>query len=202
VDDGRHKTPTKANGTRRLRPLAWAIGTLVAGGVVLTACGGGESASPGVANLGSSTTTSAPAATQGGTTGTNDAVAYSECMRTHGVPNMPDPTSDGAFVDDRGTVNGVTGVDPNSSAYRRDDATCSHLLPNGGKLTASEQQQAIVKALKFSGCMQSHGIKNFPDPTTSGGGVGFLLKGRGVDPNSSQFQVAQKTCQSLVSGGP
>ena len=54
-------------------------------------------------------------------------------------------------------------------------------------------------ALKFSACMRSHGVPNFPDPEiSSGGGVGIRIggKGSGIDPNSPQFKAAQKTCQS------
>jgi hypothetical protein len=54
-------------------------------------------------------------------------------------------------------------------------------------------------ALKFSQCMRTHGVPNFPDPKFSGGGTRLTLKATGtnrIDPNSSQFQAAQKTCQS------
>jgi hypothetical protein len=41
--------------------------------------------------------------------------------------------------------------------------------------------------------MRKHGLPNFPDPIFSHGNNGQ----RGFDPNSSQFQAAQKACASF-----
>jgi hypothetical protein len=49
----------------------------------------------------------------------------------------------------------------------------------------------------YSQCVQSHGAPDFPDPTTQGNGVGIRL-GPGDDPNSPQFQAAQKVCQAAA----
>jgi len=49
--------------------------------------------------------------------------------------------------------------------------------------------------LKFSKCMRSHGVPNFPDQTSQGDGITFSL--RGMDPNPPQFQRAEETCQKL-----
>jgi hypothetical protein len=54
--------------------------------------------------------------------------------------------------------------------------------------------------------MRSHGVTNFPDPTPgpNGQGFGFMLSGQGgpggggADPNSSQMQAADHTCQPLM----
>jgi hypothetical protein len=191
-------------GTVRLR-FHRGVGLLaVLAGVAFAAaaCGGGP-ASPGVASLGSVTTTSMPASAQGGNKAADyaDAVAYAACMRTHGVPNMPDPNSDGNFAFTGGKVNGQSGVEPGSSGFRRADSACSHLLPNGGQFTPAELQQAVAKALKFVQCMRTHGVPNMPDPRTVGGGI--AIGGRGMDPRSPTFQAAQKACQSVSPfGGP
>jgi hypothetical protein len=144
-----------------------------------------------------------PEAAQDGNKAANyaDAVAYAGCMRTHGVPNMPDPTSNGSFLDNRGTVNGVKGVEPNSSAFQKADKACSHLLPNGGQLTPAEQQQALARTLKFVQCMRTHGEPNMADPVASNGGISLRVPAGG--PNSPQFLAAQKACRSLSPlGGP
>lgn len=59
------------------------------------------------------------------------------------------------------------------------------------------------KALQFSACMRSHGVKNFPDPKQGGGGGVQLQinKASGIDPQSPSFQNAQKACQKLMPGG-
>jgi hypothetical protein len=49
--------------------------------------------------------------------------------------------------------------------------------------------------------MRSHGLANFPDPQTSGNGIGLTIgKNSGIDPNSPQFKSAQHACQSLLPG--
>ena len=127
------------------------------------------------------------------------ALAYVDCMRSHGVPNFPDPSASGQInVDfayggkDRSPAS--AGIDRMSPQYISADQTCRHLLP-GGVPTPAQNQQALAKELKFAQCMRSHGVPNFPDPTNAG--VVHLI---GVDQNSPQFQSAGKTCEALVPG--
>jgi hypothetical protein len=68
-------------------------------------------------------------------------------------------------------------------------------------MTAAQQRQALSQALKFSACMRAHGVPSFPDPTTRNGGVTISLGGSGMNPNSPQFQSAQRACRSLMPGG-
>src|SRR5580704_2308688 len=56
---------------------------------LLTACG--ATSAPGVAQLGSTPTPSAQAASSSG----HSALAYAQCMRSHGVAGFPDPNSQG-----------------------------------------------------------------------------------------------------------
>ena len=62
------------------------------------------------------------------------------------------------------------------------DRACRHLLPNGGRMTVAQQQQALKHALKFSACMRAHGLPDFPDPSAAGGGVVMNLHGTGLSP--------------------
>jgi hypothetical protein len=178
--------------------------------LVAAACGGGTTPATGVASVGKSTATTDPPSGGGGNSGSPsssskyaDGLKYSECMRSHGVPNFPDPGSNGA-IQIQGGPNSSNGLNPNSAQFQAASKTCQHLLPNGGKITPAQQQQMLSQALKFSECMRSHGVPNFPDPTTSGGGVGIKIggPGSGIDPNSPQFQAAQKACGSLLPGRP
>ena len=50
----------------------------------------------------------------------------------------------------------------------------------------------------FSACMRAHGEPKFPDPNSQG--VVSSLIQMGIDPNSPQFQAAQKTCAHLANG--
>ena len=58
------------------------------------------------------------------------------------------------------------------------------------------------QALEFSKCMRAHGVSNFPDPSTSGGGVQLsITPSSGVNPRAPAFQAAQRSCQHLMPGG-
>jgi hypothetical protein len=47
--------------------------------------------------------------------------------------------------------------------------------------------------------MRSNGFPNFPDPNSNGVISGAISLG--INPNSPQFQAAQKACQKYASGG-
>ena len=115
---------------------------------------------------------------------------FANCVRQHGVPDFPDPSSNGVFS--------LNGISPNSSQLQKAQKACQKFLPKQTPPTPAEQAKMLKEALEYSSCMRSHGVPNFPDPTTSGGGVGFSIKG--MDPNSPQFQKAQQACQKLLPG--
>ena len=184
---------------------ALALVVIVALGVAAAGCGGGGT-SPSVASLASPATTtdtstqSAPpalgAAAQGG--GGNlvmkmqDGAKFSACMRKNGVPNFPDPSATGVV-----TINGGSGIDPSSPKFRAAQQTCRKVLPNGGQPSPQEIEKAERAALRFSACMRSHGLKDFPDPTFHNGGVTMSLRGgpgSGLDPSNPLFQKAQRAC--------
>jgi hypothetical protein len=56
-----------------------------------------------------------------------DYLKAAACMRSHGVPNFPDPT----FKDDSVEFNSPTPIDTNSSQYKRALAACQRLIPAG-----------------------------------------------------------------------
>jgi hypothetical protein len=70
-------------------------------------------------------------------------------------------------------------------------------VPAGGAATTVPSGASVEKhyqqALKFSGCMRSHGIANFPDPSSTGGLL--ISSSDHIDPQSPSFQAAQKACQ-------
>jgi hypothetical protein len=134
-------------------------------------------------------------------------VKFAQCMRTHGVPEFPEPTEGKLIVHNSNRNGHASGVNPESSQFQAATKDCKKLAPNGGKPPSpAEQAKAQEQALKFSACMRSHGVPDFPDPEFSHGGgtVRIQLKGKGgaggIDPNSPQFQAAQKACQSLGIG--
>lgn len=113
-------------------------------------------------------------------------------MRSHGEPDYPDPTSQGAF--------------PHIPAgLQSANKACGHLLPSQS-LTAAQKQESLSQALKYSACMRSHGIPDFPDPVVAQGGDTVGLHVNGIDQSSPQFQSAQQACRTvdpwLGSGAP
>jgi hypothetical protein len=57
-----------------------------------------------------------------------------------------------------------------------------------------------VKLERYAQCMRSHGVESFPDPV-NGQLPLRVTKGGDLDPNSPQFQSAQRACQSLAPSG-
>src|ERR1700722_19092172 len=79
------------HGRTRLRRAGLLVVALLGVGVLAAACGGGPS-SPGVASLGKATATTGAKTAPSGSNAGDVALSYVGCMRTHGEPNMPEPT--------------------------------------------------------------------------------------------------------------
>jgi hypothetical protein len=163
--------------------LGW-LGAMLAilGIVVLAACGSGGTSS----------------ASGDGSTSTayQKALAYAQCIRAHGIPDYPDPNSQGQFVIQNGA-----SAPPSVSAAVANAATtaCQKLLPPSMALGPSKAPAGSnTQGLKFSECMRSHGEPTFPDPAANGS---FKLP-PGMDAESPQFQNAANACQSLRPNNP
>jgi len=176
------------------------VALLLTGGLLVAACGG-RSASPGVASLGSTTTTAAAPASASPTPFAgvqqeyNYVLSYAECMRSHGVTDFPDPTppSNHGFGFN-------PAADSHAPQFASANSACKHFLPdNGGPLTPAQVAIATAMLLKYSKCMRSHHEPGFPDPTVNSNEMGFSL--RGINPRSPQFQAAQTACKSFLPGG-
>jgi hypothetical protein len=180
---------------RLLIPIALASLAVTAAGC------GSKPTSSGVAQLPSATTTTT--SSQGGgapTSGSSkaeDVTRFSACMRSHGVPNFPDPKASSGGMNL--TIGPRSGIDPSSPQFQAAQKTCQKLLPNGGKANPADQAKAQAQMLKFSACMRAHGLPDFPDPKISGGGIQLSI-GKGLNPNSPVFKAAQKACQSVMPG--
>jgi hypothetical protein len=111
----------------------------------------------------------------GGSASTRSTVSFATCMRSHGVPNYPDPGSGGTLQKTSAQRLGVS-----SSDFSTAQRSCQHLLPaTGTSLTASSLQQcylaevcpqalvqqAMSAGLRFAQCMRTHGAPNWPDPS-------------------------------------
>jgi hypothetical protein len=170
---------------------------LAAAALLATACGGGPSG-PRVAGDGTATP---GAATSGGSTKAS-ALAYSKCMRSHGVANFPDPDGNGHI-----TIRGTTdnGLGPDAPQMQSAMQACRSLEPRPSE---AQQQEQYSKAVAFAHCMRSHGVTNLPDPQPPGTGPqtqshkqGDPTPEPGPDPNSPEFKKALQACRKLLPGG-
>jgi hypothetical protein len=141
----------------------------------------------------------------------SQALAFSKCMRAHGVSKFPDPsTGSGGRI--QIAITSGSGVNPQSPAFQSAQSSCKHLLPNGGQPSAQESAQAKARLLHISDCMRAHGITDFPDPQTGsppsnpagysaimGTPGGYLAIPSSIDVNSPAFKQAATVCQF---GGP
>jgi hypothetical protein len=179
--DGMNATNGSARGRpgrgRPRWPAPWRAGVLAAGAAAIAmlaaACGSGSAGSAGAS----------------GRSNLQVAIGYANCMRSHGAPNWPDPNSQGQFVK---TKTNTADFQAPASAYQ----ACLHLLPNGGQLTAAQQQIISPLMLKFADCMRAHGITNFPDPTVNAKGV--TINPHGLNTSSAPFHAAQRACRKYM----
>ena len=184
---------------RRPRLLRATLTTagILAVGVAVAGCGGGTS-SPGVAHLSSTAADSSA----GGSTQATGLLAYATCMRSHGVPNFPDPNSSGGIDDKRAVVRALQGV--SSSQAEAAQHHCQHLIPAGeglgGKASRPVTAQQQHYYLNAAACVRSHGVPNFPDPNFSEGKVNFSIPSS-IDTHSTQFTQARQTCTKLIPPG-
>jgi hypothetical protein len=188
--------PTRARnagGTGGLfRRVVLGAAALVGLVLVAAACSGGGGG-PGVAHVGAGGTNSpSPSPSPGG----DSALAFSRCMRAHGITDFPDPDSKNG--DDEIRIQPGSDLDPHNPVFRSAQRACQSLMPAPSR---EDQQRALAQALNFSRCMRAHGISNFPDPQAEGGGITInMRKGSTLDPNNPQFQAAKRACQHYLSG--
>jgi hypothetical protein len=158
--------------------------------VLVAACGAG-----------SGTTGQSGAPSGSGVSLNNRALAYVSCMRTHGEPNMPDPTFSGRHA--TLAITPSSGVDPSSPQFTAASKACQHLVPQRGAATGAEAITPAQQAdyLKAVACMRAHGFPAFPDPVFENDNVTFDAAGSRIDTNSSQYKSALTTCQKLIPAG-
>ena len=122
------------------------------------------------------------------------ALQYSNCMRTHGVPNFADPKISVSGTELFMQNPQMSATEVASPAYQSASGACAKYLPQqpqtpGTTGAGNSQQQAV----RFADCMRAHGVPNFPDPTTGGA---FKL-GSAINPRTPAFIAAMDHCRTL-----
>jgi hypothetical protein len=193
------------SGRRPPAPVRLILPTAMLLALALAGCGG--SSSPGVAHVGTTNASDPAGGSGGGTPESHETsaavqkqmVKFSQCMRTHGEPEFPEPSEGGIHIENH---NGH-GPNPESPQFQAAEKACAKYAPSKQAPSPAQQKELEEHALKFSACMHSHGVPNFPDPDFSGGGGRVRIKigkSSGIEPNSPQFQAATKACQSDLPG--
>jgi hypothetical protein len=136
----------------------------------------------------------ASSASAGASATAASAISYSQCMRSHAVPEFPDPVNGAPPKVTSGEQVGVTDARLSTA-----EAACQHLWPYQGTtqaLTTQEQQDY----LKAAACMRSHGFASFPDPVFSGGSVHFPIPAS-IDTTSNTYLQDRQTCEKFIPAG-
>ncbi len=168
------------------RALVWALAALAVLG--LAACG-----------------SSSPSSSSGSGGGRSDAnaLAFSRCMRSHGITNFPDPETKGGLTRLRFRV---SPGGPTQQTMETAQRACKRYAPfEQVHLSPQQKVERQEAVLKFARCMREHGVD--VHGSASGGGFAIRIGGPqgGPNPESPTFQAAQKACQGLLplkGGGP
>ena len=158
---------------------------------------------------------SAGASGSTGSTTTPSAVAYSACMRTHGVPAFPDPDpANGQVPKSRSDSLGVS-----AAQFQAAQSACQHLYPDNGSLDQRTRDcmltdncpQALVQQLlaverQLARCLRAHGVPDWPDPIVDAQGRPLFplssIPGRNRSYwRSPQVDAKVELCQQQIPGG-
>jgi hypothetical protein len=170
----------RCNGRVR-QPAGGAVAAALLAAGLLAGCGGGAHASSSATFM-------------------SRAIAYSNCMRSHGVPDFPDPNGQGDIV-----IRGGMGadLDPSLPAFQAAARDCG---PFPTTVTAAQETQQFSKSLKAAVCIRANGVPNYPDPRLINGVIALFFS-PSINPSSPAFQKAAKKCgyrvpSGLVGAGP
>ncbi|WP_160148911.1 hypothetical protein [Amycolatopsis alkalitolerans] len=165
------------------------IASLAVCGLFAGACGSPDSSGPPVASISSS----ASAPSSNGSATPASALAYSQCMRAHGISDFPDPEPNG---DLRLSDGPGSDLAPDNPAFKAADTACKSLLPAQAPPTNLHAQ-----TLKYAKCMRAHGISDFPDPEPTGELKIQATPGSDLDINNPRYKTADGACKQYLPGG-
>jgi hypothetical protein len=123
-------------------------------------------------------------------------LAFSKCMRTHGIPGFPDPgVSVNGPANSIGGIEIPTSIDMQSPAYQAAQHGCQGLFsalfsPQGRPHISASQKAAMIAHAQ---CMRERGVPNFQDPTFPASG-GIKVTDAATNPQSPAYLHAEKRC--------
>jgi hypothetical protein len=169
----------RPRGGRRHRSACGAVAIALLSAGLLAGCGGGAHAS-------------SPSKVMSG------ALAYANCMRSHGVPDFPDPNSQGEFQlrpvrVENGHTTPIEDLIPSSPAFQAAQRVCGSFGSAGRQVTPAQEKQAFGTELRAAACMRANGVPGYPDPKFIDGSIDLEFNGK-FAPSSPAFQRAAKRC--------
>lgn len=168
-----------------------AAAAAIAAATAIAACGSSSSGSSNTSSSGGPTSQAQIQQEQ------QDAVRFADCIRSHGVPTFPDPTT--SPHEFKQALNPSIAQSP---AFKSADPGCRHLLPHDGQpnQSAPPSQAQIAALLAFARCLRSHGFRSFPDPSSSGQVTHEMLAGAGITLHQPAVLQAADACVSVTHG--
>ena len=133
-------------------------------------------------------------------------VKFSACMRSHGMPNFPDPSPGGGLH-----ITPSMGINPFSPSFKTAQQACRRFLPGGlapGKASAQDKARLVALAR----CMRAHGLTTFPDPVNTapsspagysaifGRPGAFIAIPNSINVQSPAFKQAAQACGFPLGG--
>lgn len=167
----------------RLRtPIPAPVIAVAVASLLVAGCGGGAA---------TTTTAAATATAQSGL------FAYSQCMRSHGVSNFPDPVPGQGIPKDK--LVRLVGSPQFSAASN----ACQHVMPASGlgpHTAATPTRVRLAAALAFARCMRGRGFRTFPDPTRQGELTPQMVAAAGLDLHQPALLQAGLACAPVTHG--
>jgi len=126
--------------------------------------------------------------------------AVSQCMRSHGYPNFPDPVQD---------ARGTWGFPPSVDGMRVTNE-CTQTVREAKAATRDQDREKVdaatlAKLRQYATCMRRNGLPDWPDPTEFGT---FKLPpslrpapGQSRDAGQARFSAQDRACHSFIPAG-
>jgi hypothetical protein len=151
-----------------------------------------------IAGCGSSSSTAGGQLTQAQIQQTQQAaVRFADCMRSRGVSNFPDPSTD-----PRAFKESLDPTTAHSPVFQPALSACQHLLPRGGQPNQSPppSHPQIRAELAFARCLRSRGFPSFPDPSSTGELTHEMLANAGINIHQPAALQAADACVGVTHG--
>jgi hypothetical protein len=129
-------------------------------------------------------------------------LARSQCMRAHGIQNVPDPVKPSGGEGFPSTIRGsgdamsIEGITFSGPAFTAAEQACAATgtEQHGPRLTEARKESFIAQAR----CIRKHGVPDFPDPQFGPAGFGVRVPlSAGQDPDSPAILRAGKACAQV-----